>query len=30
VAQYNPDVDFNDMRPGTVIALPKVTPINRQ
>jgi membrane-bound lytic murein transglycosylase D len=30
VAQYNPDVDFDDMRPGTVIALPKVTPINRQ
>ena len=30
VAQYNPDVDFNDMRPGTVISLPRVAPINRQ
>ena len=30
VAQYNPDVDFNDMRPGTVITLPRVVPINRQ
>ena len=30
VAQYNPDVDFNDMRPGTVIALPRVALINRQ
>jgi membrane-bound lytic murein transglycosylase D len=30
VAQYNPDVDFNDMRPGTVITLPRVAPINRQ
>jgi membrane-bound lytic murein transglycosylase D len=30
VAQYNPDVDFNDMRPGTAIALPRVVPINRQ
>jgi membrane-bound lytic murein transglycosylase D len=30
VAQYNPDVDFNDMRPGTAITLPRVGPINRQ
>jgi membrane-bound lytic murein transglycosylase D len=30
VAQYNPDVDFNDMRPGTAITLPRVVPINRQ
>jgi membrane-bound lytic murein transglycosylase D len=30
VAQYNPDVDFNDVRPGTVIALPRVEAINRQ
>ncbi len=30
VAQYNPDVDFNDVRPGTVITLPRVAAINRQ
>jgi membrane-bound lytic murein transglycosylase D len=30
VAQYNPDMDFNDMRPGTVMTLPRVAPINRQ
>ena len=30
VAQYNPDADFNDMRPGTTIALPQVVGINRQ
>jgi membrane-bound lytic murein transglycosylase D len=30
VAQYNPDVDFNDVRPGTVIVLPRVEAINRQ
>jgi membrane-bound lytic murein transglycosylase D len=30
VAQYNPDVDFNDVRPGTAIALPRVVAINRQ
>ncbi len=30
VAQYNPDVDFNDVRPGTSITLPRVEPINRQ
>jgi membrane-bound lytic murein transglycosylase D len=30
VAQYNPDVDFSDMRPGTAITLPRVAAINRQ
>ena len=30
VAEYNPDVDFGDIRPGTVIALPRVEGINRQ
>lgn len=30
VAQYNPDVDFRDMRPGTTLALPQVVAINRQ
>jgi membrane-bound lytic murein transglycosylase D len=30
VAEYNPDVDFSDMRPGTAIALPRVEAINRQ
>lgn len=30
VTQYNPDVDFNDMRPGTAIALPRVETINRE
>lgn len=30
VAQYNPDVNFNDMRPGTSITLPLVVGINRQ
>jgi membrane-bound lytic murein transglycosylase D len=30
VAQYNPDVDFNDVRPGTTITLPRVVPVNRQ
>jgi membrane-bound lytic murein transglycosylase D len=30
VAEYNPDVDFDDMRPGTAITLPRVVPINRQ
>jgi membrane-bound lytic murein transglycosylase D len=30
VAQYNPDVDFGDMRPGTGVALPRVEAINRQ
>ena len=30
VAEYNPDVDFADVRPGTTIALPRVEAINRQ
>jgi membrane-bound lytic murein transglycosylase D len=30
VAQYNPDVDFNDVRPGTLITLPRVAAINRE
>ena len=30
ITQYNPDVDFGDMRPGTSISLPRVEPINRQ
>ena len=30
VAQYNPDVDFHDLKPGTTIALPQVVDINRQ
>ena len=30
VAQYNPDVNFNDVRPGTKITLPRVEEINRQ
>jgi membrane-bound lytic murein transglycosylase D len=30
VAQYNPDVNFSDIRQGTTIALPKVVDINRQ
>jgi membrane-bound lytic murein transglycosylase D len=30
VAQYNPDVDFGEVRPGTTIALPRVEVINRQ
>ena len=30
VAEYNPDVDLDDVRPGTVIALPRVVPVNRQ
>jgi membrane-bound lytic murein transglycosylase D len=30
VAQYNPDVDFSDVRPGTAITLPRVEAINRQ
>ena len=30
VAQYNPDVNFNDVRPGTQITLPRVEDINRQ
>jgi membrane-bound lytic murein transglycosylase D len=30
VAEYNPDIDFGDVRPGTTIALPRVEAINRQ
>ena len=30
VAEYNPGVDFHDMRPGTAITLPQVVAINRQ
>jgi membrane-bound lytic murein transglycosylase D len=30
VTEYNPDVDFSDMRPGASISLPRVEPINRQ
>lgn len=30
VAEYNPGVDFSDVRPGMTIALPRVEAINRQ
>jgi membrane-bound lytic murein transglycosylase D len=30
VTEYNPDVNFDEMRPGTMITLPQVAPINRQ
>jgi membrane-bound lytic murein transglycosylase D len=30
VAQYNPDVDFKDLRPGIALTLPQIVPINRQ
>ena len=30
VAEYNPDVDFGEVRPGATIALPRVEAINRQ
>jgi membrane-bound lytic murein transglycosylase D len=30
VEQYNPDVDFHDLKPGITIALPQVVEINRQ
>jgi len=30
VAEYNPDVDFGDVRPGTTVVLPRVEAINRQ
>jgi membrane-bound lytic murein transglycosylase D len=30
VSQYNPDVDFSDVRPGTSITLPKIAAINRE
>jgi membrane-bound lytic murein transglycosylase D len=29
-AEYNPDVNFSDVRPGTTITLPRVVAINRQ
>ncbi|MGA2191073.1 MAG: transglycosylase SLT domain-containing protein [Steroidobacteraceae bacterium] len=30
MAEYNPDVNFRDMRPGTTLTLPQVVGINRQ
>ncbi|MEP6883424.1 MAG: LysM domain-containing protein [Gammaproteobacteria bacterium] len=30
VAQYNPYVDFNEVRPGTTLTLPQVAAVNRQ
>jgi len=30
VTQYNPDVDFDEVRPGTAITLPRVEAINRR
>jgi membrane-bound lytic murein transglycosylase D len=30
VAEYNPDVNFSDIKPGTTITLPRVVDINRQ
>jgi membrane-bound lytic murein transglycosylase D len=30
VAQYNPDVNFHDIRPGTTLTLPQIVAINRQ
>jgi membrane-bound lytic murein transglycosylase D len=30
VSQYNPDVNFSDIKPGTTITLPRVVDINRQ
>jgi membrane-bound lytic murein transglycosylase D len=30
VTQYNPDVDFSDVRPGAKITLPQVVAVNRQ
>ncbi len=30
VAEYNPDVNFSDIRPGTSITLPQVVAVNRQ
>jgi membrane-bound lytic murein transglycosylase D len=30
VAQYNPDFNFHDMRPGTALTLPQIAGINRQ
>jgi membrane-bound lytic murein transglycosylase D len=30
VAEYNPDLDWGDVRPGTAVTLPRVEAINRQ
>jgi membrane-bound lytic murein transglycosylase D len=30
IVEYNPDVDFSEIRPGTTLALPNVEAINRQ
>jgi membrane-bound lytic murein transglycosylase D len=30
ISEYNPEVDFSDVWPGTSITLPKIAPINRQ
>jgi membrane-bound lytic murein transglycosylase D len=30
VAEYNPDVNFGDVRPGTTLTLPQVVAVNRQ
>jgi membrane-bound lytic murein transglycosylase D len=30
ITQYNPDVDFSAMQPGTQVTLPRIEPINRQ
>ena len=30
VAQYNPDMNFHDMRPGATLTLPQIVAINRQ
>jgi membrane-bound lytic murein transglycosylase D len=30
LAQYNPDVNFREIRPGTTLTLPQVVAINRQ
>ncbi len=30
ITQYNPDVDFSDMHPGTQITLPRIAVINRE
>ena len=30
VSQYNPDVNFKDIRPGVALTLPQVVAINRQ
>jgi membrane-bound lytic murein transglycosylase D len=30
IVEYNPDVDFSEIRPGTTLALPRVEAINRE